>query len=595
MAEIILFGLSADMPHVGHINWVKNLQNMFPNHAIVLMPCSANPLGKKDEDGHIIYPSNGYLRWEMLYNYYKNSGIIVSQYEVAINTPSTTIKTIKYLIQTPIEEIKAQRGYQINNTSQSKIINNITLALGNELFNELPLWHDWQDILEVCNIILIKRASYPQIIPSNINNKELKKIFMNKSQNGSLIQMNGPQINISSRELKKLLRNGTDDIKLQEFIPLSILKYIRNNQAEFSKSYYQKPLAREIFDIAMRDYHLKLTQFSNNRKKYFSAFVADLRNIEDISNWDRLGYKITNSRITVNLNLANHNKIHQIISNYLKNDNNPWFYVKSPIIPIITPYEFNANFKLLGSFGENETVDIILFIKDSENNLKILTINRADDQKSLALPGGFNESNIIDSIFDELLEECFSNKLFANDSISKKILENTIIDKNNLIKISEKYIPNSSLAILDTKKIINSVLNQLKNDKNKTSKFKCQLYKNILPQHFNKFKKYILNNAKLSPKEINVLDERNTNFAWIATTTLRALLNETEFQNTLHECGLEISGGEDASSANIISVIDFCKPTTEPYSSHKNIVLKNLAKYIEESAINLNMEYLDKL
>ena len=311
MTKLILFGLSADMPHNGHIQWIDVLKKTFTDHRIIVMPCNANPLGKKDTNGNTIYPSNGLLRWQMLHEFYQEQDpdIIVSQYEIAINTPSKTIDTLDYLIHTPIESIQAQRGFSLPNTNNRKIINQVAIALGTDLVNELSQWHKWHKILNSANLIVMQRAGYESIQNTKITNPQLITAISDKIKNQTLIKLSGPQINISSRELKNKLQNGASDDYLKNYIPAKILSFIRQNQSEFSNAYYQNPQARATFQEAMHIYMSTVKNFDENRQSTLNTYIYDLTPLGKIDKQNESGYTLNNGLLKIDLNKINPKKL----------------------------------------------------------------------------------------------------------------------------------------------------------------------------------------------------------------------------------------------------------------------------------------------
>lgn len=594
--KVLLFGLSADMPHRGHIEWISHLKELFSDYSIVVMPCNANPLGKKDGNGDTIYPTNGYLRWQMLYAYYQvnDPEIIISQYEITINTPSTTIETLRYLKNTSIEHIKKQRGYELPPKIATYDQNNIIIAIGSELFNELPLWHDWQEILTLANIVIMNRAGYKELQTEEIQNQELKTAFINGLQKGSITQVKGPQINISSRELKKMLRNGASDAELLKYIPQEILSFIRENIADFSVAYYQNKQAIQLYNIAIQLYQTDLQQFDSQRNFELSAYIADLVNVKNIDKWNSNGYKLENGRLTVNVKTANHISIHNIIANWMNKKSNLWFKNNAPYHTIIPPRQFFANFKILGNYGPNYAVDIIMFVQDNNQNLKILTIKRNDDKQTPAIPGGFFQDEVLNTAIFELLEECFSNNLFIENSKTSALLNDAYprqfkLKLNRfLTKFNFHNLINYTAELPDDSKpseFMLKIISKLPKNSKLTLNFKCKAYAHFLPKQFATYKKFIEQNGVIGPNELSATDERNTNLAWIVTRTMRFFIQETKFTKLLEECGLELSGGDDAASAHLMLINDFCTSNIQPFALHNFLVIRDLAKFAEEGKI----------
>lgn len=610
--KLILFGLSADMPHKGHIACIFTLKKQFPNHTIVVMPCSANPLGKTDINGNIIYPTNGFVRWQMLYDYFQkhDNEIIVSQYEIAINIPSKTYTTIKYLQYTSIENIKMQRGYILPLKYPKNPINEVSIALGTDIIKDLDKWYKWNNILKNIKIIIIKRPGFKDIDLKNISDSKLKKSLMK----ASIQEISGPQIDISSRKLKSMLQENVPYEILSKYIPDEILDYIKNHKRDFSNAYFKNLKARELYTQAMQEYEKGLHAFDLKRKIQLSTYIADFIKIENIDNYDTQGYRLTNGRLDIDLMKIDNLQFSKQITKWMQENNCEWYETKKPSGKIISPHQFNANFKLLGKFGPNLAIDLIIFIKEN-NKFKLLTITRNNDKKNLAIPGGFYQGDVLKTAVNEFLEECFSNKLFAKNSLSSKLANKIYANKKNILyREIENILANASLK-LDSpcehkSKISNIRLMQKISDLEKTpsaiidyaidlvsnvyrnksnyrqviSKLKCDIYINIFPENYKKLNRFISNKGNINSEEPSLIDARNTNLAWLSIKSISIYIDQTEWQNLLNECALDLSGGDDAAAANVVDLEVFFKQEAQSFAFHKYLVLRELAKYYETFA-----------
>ena len=600
MTKLILFGLSADMPHNGHIEWIDVLKESFADHKIIIMPCNANPLGKKDKNGNTIYPSNAYLRWQMLYEFYQghDPDIIVSQYEVAINTPSKTIDTLNYLLHTPIEEIKSQREFSLPNLNNKQIINQVSITLGTDLINELSSWHKWQDILNTAKLIVMQRAGYSSIQNTTFTNHQLQEIIQSKLKNNTLTELSGPQINISSRELKNKLQNGATDDFLVKFIPAKILNFIREHQSEFSDAYYQNSQARATFKQAMHAFKSTVSSFNTKRQSTLSTYIYDLTPLGKIDKQKESGYQLDNGRLQVDLKKVNPKDFSQQIDSWMHFLNCKWFTPHKTTGKILAPHQFNANFKLLGKYGPNLAIDVMIFVEDENSGiLEILCIKRNDDTQPLAIPGGFCHGDTLTTACNEFLEECCSNNLFADNSPTFNLLNqkyhhkqsqlvediNHVFNKNFVenFKVHELTITPETL-IKEAITHLTTFLETSNKNRQLHAEIKCELYATLLPEKYKILQEFFKNHGKITPPELGVTDERNTNLAWMVTKVVRYKIPKTKWNNLLNTCGLEICGGDDAAHATLIPVEEFCN-NNNTFALHKYLVLRNLAKFQEEN------------
>lgn len=641
LPEIILFGLSADMPHQGHVEWISTLKKKFPTSTIVVMPCNANPLGKKDTNGHLIYPSNGFIRWQMLYEYYKkhDSEIIVSQYEIAINIPSKTYTSIEYLRYTTISEIEKQRGYILPKKYPKESINNVSIVIGTDIIFEFDQWYNWQKILKIAKVLVINRAGFAKMpnLFQQISNPKLKSAFIKGFEQGSIIEINGPQINISSRELKNFFQkssctNYANDFLLK-YIPKDIFEFIKKNQYEFANSYFQNPKAYETYELAMLEYQKAINIFDSDRKTKLKAFIADFAKMANIDKYQTEGYKLIEGQLDIDLVKLNHTKFNHQIKKWMQQNACTWYATQKPSGKIISPKEFHANFKLLGKFGPNLAVDIIIFIKDTNaanidfSTLKLLTIKRNDKQQTMAIPGGFYQDSgdkittksIFKTAVHEFLEECFSNGLFAHKSdtsklINKKYKTQLPLLYAKIIKILKasfkaKTAPKAIQQLIGLPKkayekilnlpdnpspfiVIDTILNLVSyhyansgHGRAIVSKLKCDFYITLLPEQYQKLNEFLFRQGNLSPEEPGLTNPRNTNLAWMTIRCVSLIVTKEAWQNLLKTCGLKLSGGDDAANATIIPLIKFLTNKSNPFIPHKYSVLRELSKIYEKTEV----------
>ena len=136
--DVILFGLSADPLHFGHINYIRFILNAYPKHVLVIMPCKASPIEKSTSG-----LSNAELRYtmidEVLQTYFAQDNIILSDYEIKKDSPSYTYLTINYL--------------------KSLNPRSIAVLMGTDNLSQLPRWQKPQYILNnIDKLIVVKRA-----------------------------------------------------------------------------------------------------------------------------------------------------------------------------------------------------------------------------------------------------------------------------------------------------------------------------------------------------------------------------------------------------------------------------------------------------
>ncbi len=138
--HIILFGLSADPLHMGHIAYMRFVMDMYPHDLLVMMPCNLNPISKV-VNGLTVHATAGLLRYEMIreviQTYFPARNIMVSEHEVNQKGHSYTYKTVDYLRQ-----LIGSKGQ-------------ISLLLGTDNLQQLPQWTKPQYIIGCVHTVLV--------------------------------------------------------------------------------------------------------------------------------------------------------------------------------------------------------------------------------------------------------------------------------------------------------------------------------------------------------------------------------------------------------------------------------------------------------
>ncbi len=141
MHNLIIYGGTFDPPHNGHLNTAINVQDHFNFDRFIFLPCKT-PLLKNYAAAT---PAQRLAMLELaldLQNKTKHFGIDLA--EIKRDTPSYMVESLHHFRQ--------QYGERIA----------ITLLLGADTFSQLPHWHDWQKLLTLANLLVIKRAGFSE-------------------------------------------------------------------------------------------------------------------------------------------------------------------------------------------------------------------------------------------------------------------------------------------------------------------------------------------------------------------------------------------------------------------------------------------------
>lgn len=210
MHNLIIYGGTFDPIHNGHIKTAINVQNHFNFEQFIFLPCKI-PVLKKEA------AATEKQRIDMLELALKNldQNFEINLSEINRDSPS-------YMVHT-LQNFRLELGGKLP----------ITLLLGTDSFNQLPQWHNWQQLLTLANLLVIKRCGSDKVVMP----EEIKKLLeqhetfdsktLMKSPHGLIYFYDAGSFNISSSQIRKLLSEGKD---LSTYLPEEVAHYIKENQ-----------------------------------------------------------------------------------------------------------------------------------------------------------------------------------------------------------------------------------------------------------------------------------------------------------------------------------------------------------------------------
>jgi len=200
--NIALFGGAFDPFHNGH-QYIINQLKLLNFTKIILVPTGVSAFNKNlTEAKHRINMINAATK-----------DVEVSNYEVNQSGQITfSIDTIKFYL---------------------KIYPQLVLVIGEDCFYSFDKWKNWQEILKLVKIIVIKRKSE---IDDFLHIAKTKKIEVVKNfkefqsqQNNCLYYHDGHGYDASSNEIKKLIKNQRIE-DVQNLVSDDVLHYITINK-----------------------------------------------------------------------------------------------------------------------------------------------------------------------------------------------------------------------------------------------------------------------------------------------------------------------------------------------------------------------------
>lgn len=185
-----LFGGSFDPVHRGHLSIAQSFLNASYISELWVMLTPESP--HKQSENKTDYN----LRFEMLKLAFADARHIeVSDFEQQLSPPYYTVKTLR----------------KLKKTFKDKYF---FLCMGEDSLIDFDSWHQWEEILEHCELLVARRPSYEA--------RELDTKILDHTHFVSHEPME-----ISSTEIRKKVREGKD---ISNLVPAEVEGFIRNHQ-----------------------------------------------------------------------------------------------------------------------------------------------------------------------------------------------------------------------------------------------------------------------------------------------------------------------------------------------------------------------------
>lgn len=206
MKLIGIFGGTFDPVHFGHLRPVQEVCQDLGLDEVRWIPCGLpphrdSPLGSAGQ------------RLAMLRLALKgNKKFVVDTREIDRDGPSYMVDTLRSLRQDFPDE-------------------SLVLILGQDAFNGLPQWHNWQQILQLAHIIVCTRPGSEQPLSGPLEKLVVDRQIQNDEQlksaaSGCIYMHQVTQLPISATQIRELCQQGKSPAYL---LPDSVNDYIQTN------------------------------------------------------------------------------------------------------------------------------------------------------------------------------------------------------------------------------------------------------------------------------------------------------------------------------------------------------------------------------
>lgn len=208
MSSIAIFGGTFDPVHDGHIKVSLSIQSHFNFDAYFFLPCNVPTLKPPTR-------VSNQQRIEML--------------QLAIQPyPQFQLDLREIKRDTPSYMVETLSSFRVDNKDAS-----ITLILGFDAFLLLAQWHQWEEIIQLANLLIINRTPFAQCpitkpVQELLNNHETEeKEALLTQKSGIIYLFDAGDYEISSTDIRKALSTNK---KTKTMLPKEIYQYIKQRR-----------------------------------------------------------------------------------------------------------------------------------------------------------------------------------------------------------------------------------------------------------------------------------------------------------------------------------------------------------------------------
>ena len=183
-----IFGGTFDPIHRGHTEIIKNLFELIPLDKVIVIPNGKAP--------HKQVSVNSKDRLKMVSSAFHDiDKVVIDDREIKKNDPSYAISTLKELIEENED-------------------NSLVWIMGSDAFSEIDSWYQWQDFVEMVNIIVMVRPKHEISMDSEAFNIISTRHTIDKESlrvgRGKIYLLKIRPIEITSTEIRNKILEGKD-------------------------------------------------------------------------------------------------------------------------------------------------------------------------------------------------------------------------------------------------------------------------------------------------------------------------------------------------------------------------------------------------
>ncbi|MBE7414392.1 MAG: nicotinate-nucleotide adenylyltransferase [Deltaproteobacteria bacterium] len=209
--RVAVFGGTFNPIHLGHLRIAEEAREALSFERVVFVPTHITPHKSRES----LTPPEA--RYELVRRAVEgNPGFEVSDIEIRRGGRSFTVDTVR--------ELKRERPES-----------SVSLLIGNDSFNEITSWYEYEGLLSLASLIVVPRPGHPVKKPGEVLPVEVARKFWYDSETGAYVNSAGISItylsttlmDISSSAIREKVRKG---LSIRYLVPESVLKLIKEQE-----------------------------------------------------------------------------------------------------------------------------------------------------------------------------------------------------------------------------------------------------------------------------------------------------------------------------------------------------------------------------
>lgn len=204
---VVIFGGTFDPVHYGHLRAASEVKEALGDVELRLLPSGTPP------HRHHTY-ADAEQRLAMLQLVLDNHpDFTIDQREILRDGPSYMVDTLR--------SIRSERPSA-----------SLSLVLGQDAANHLDSWHRWQELFDLCHLIVMTRpestsAYSPQLKPHMQQRHAAQQQALLDHRSGLVLHLPVTQLAISSTDIRQQIQQGKNPRFL---LPVAVIEYLQNHQ-----------------------------------------------------------------------------------------------------------------------------------------------------------------------------------------------------------------------------------------------------------------------------------------------------------------------------------------------------------------------------